>query len=644
MTRSTFTDMIALPKLTLALGAAATCIMVPTAMYAQASGQISGTVVDSSGAVIPTAQITLLNLGTNDQRTVKADGAGTYQLTNLEPGAYKISAASTGFATYETTITMTVGGRLVITPKLQVGDSSTTVEVAAIESASVNTATPEVSQVITNTQITQLPSLTRNPYDFVALSGNVSSGDASASNNANQNNATHGVNFSLNGARTSGTEILLDGVENIAVFNDVVGVPVLLDAVQEYRIITNNFSAEYGRASGGVVAVATVAGTNAFHGRLWEYNRISATTANTVTNAQNGVARGIYTRNQFGGIVSGPIVKDKLFFSGATEFTRVRSSAQLVAAVLTPQFVAAAPANVQAFYSSFAGTPTYNVLSTTTNLQAGGGTAPLYANLPASLPVFNKVSYIVPEDAGGGFPQNTYNIFGRVDYNLGSRTQVFFRYVNYNETDSLGAASNSAYGQYDTGEANKATAYLLSTAHEFNSALSTLGRLSFSRTAQPTTYNAAYLNTPSISFSAAKDPFTQQTLQAPGSTPNGTKPFGGPQNTIQYNQDANYLKGKHQIQAGGQVLYIQENIQFGAYAQAIEQLGKNSANSLAALDTGNIYRFSAAVNRNGATPCASNPYTGVLVQTTSCTITLPATQPSFARSDRFHDWAAYAQD
>ena len=216
--------------------------------------------------------------------------------------------------------------------------------------------------------------------------------------------------------------------------------------------------------------------------------------------------------------------------------------------------------------------------------------------------------------------------------------------MNYNETDSLGAASNSAYGQYDTGQANKATAYLLSTAHEFNSSLSTLGRLSFSRTAQPTTYNAAYLNTPSISFSAAKDPFTQQTLQAPGSTPNGTKPFGGPQNTIQYNQDANYLKGKHQIQAGGQVLYIQENIQFGAYAQAIEQLGKNSANSLAALDTGNIYRFSAAVNPNGATPCASNPYTGVLVQTTSCTITLPATQPSFARSDRFHDWAAYAQD
>ncbi len=640
--RKFFTLSPALPKITFTFAAAAFCFVAPRAIYAQASGQISGTVLDTSGAVVSTAEITLRNVGTNTQRTVKADGAGAFAFTNLEPGEYKVNITNAGFETYDTSVTVTVGAQLTITPKLLVGSSNTIVEVTAGDSAVINTATPEVSQVITNSEITQLPSLTRNPYDFVAISGNVSAGDASASNNLNQNNATHGVGFSLNGARTSGTEILLDGVENIGVFSDLVGVPVLLDAVQEYRIITNNFSPEYGRASGGVVSVATVSGTNSLHGRVWEYNRISATTANTVNNAQNGVERGGYTRNQFGGIVSGPIVKDKLFFSGATEFTRVRSGAQQIAAVLAPEFIAVAPANVQAFYSAFAGAPAFNVIGTTTNLQAGGGASPLYANLPASLPVFNKVSYTVPQDAGGGLPQNTYNIFGRVDYNLSPQTQVFFRYVNYNETDLLGSDSYSAYNQYNTGGANKATAYLLSGAHEFNAALSTIGRVSFSRTAQPTTYNAAFVNTPSISFAAAKDPATQQGLQAPGST--GTKPFGGPQNTIQYNQDVNYLKGKHQIQAGGQVLYIQENIQFGAYAQAIEQLGKNAPASLAALDTGNIYRFQAAVNPAGATPCARNPYTGTLIQTAACTITLPATQPSFARSDRFHDWAVYAQD
>ena len=610
--------------------------------YAQAAGDISGTVLDSTGAVVPGTQVTLKNLGTNTVRTETSNSSGLYSFTNLLPGSYSVTATAPGFSTYTAKVDVNVGSHLTVDAKLAVGSNGVTVEIQADQVSLVNVDTPEVSQVISQEQLSEMPSLTRNPYDFVALSGNVSSGDASASNNLNQNNATHGVNFGLNGARTSGTEILLDGVENIAVFGDSVGVPVLTDAVQEYRIITNNFSPEYGRASGGVVSLATIAGGNALHGRVWEYNRISATTANTFNNADNGVAKGIYTRNQFGGIVSGPILKDKLFFAGGAEFTRVRSSANQIAAVLAPEFLAVAPANLQAFYTAFAGTPTYNVLSTTTNLQAGGGTAPLYANLPATLPVFNKVSYTVPSDAGGGLPQNTYNIFGRVDYSYGTKTQAFFRYVNYNETDLLGSDSYSAYNQYDTGGANKATAYLLSVAHEFNSSLSTLSHLSFSRTAQPTTYNAAYLNVPSISFASAKDPFTEQGLQAPGST--GTKPFGGPQNTIQFNQDLNYLKGKHQIQAGAQILYIQENIQFGAYAQAIEQLGKNAANSLAAIDTGNIFEFTAAVNPNGATPCSRNPYTGVLNKTAACTITLPATAPSFARSDRFHDWAAYAQD
>ena len=639
MTRKFFTLHAALPKVTLAL--AASSVMLPGTMYAQASGQISGTVVDSSGAVLPNATVTVKNTGTNNTRSVTATAQGAYAFTNLEPGTYEITAVNPGFETYEATVVVNVGGDYTINPKLPVGSSNVMVEVSAGDTAVINTATPEVSQVISQTQVTQLPSLTRNAYDFVALSGNVSSGDASASNNANQNNGTHGVGFGLNGGRTSGTEILLDGVENIAVFNDVVGVPVLVDAVQEYRIITNNFSPEYGRASGGVVSVATVAGTNTLHGRVWEYNRISAVTANTVTNAQNGVTRGIYTRNQFGGIVDGPIIKDKLFFTGATEFTRVRSSAGVVAAVLAPQFLAVAPANIQSFFSTYAGTNHFNILGTTTNLQAGGGTTPLYVNVPASLPIFNKVSYNTPTDAGGGVPQNTYNVVGRVDYNYGPKTQVFFRYVNYHEDDLTGSASNSVYSQYNTGEANHATAYLLSTAHEFNSSLSTLGRLSFSRTAQPTTYNPAFLYAPTLS-AGAKDPFTEQPIQLPGST--GTKPFGGPQNTVQYNQDVNLLKGKHQLQAGGQVLYIQENISFGAYAQAIENLGKNQAQGLANLDTGDLYRFSAAVNPGGATPCARNPYTNTLIQTPTCTINLPVSAPSFARSDRFHDWAVYAQD
>ncbi len=629
--------------------AAGFLLSAPAPAFAQSTAEISGTVTDSSGAVLPSASVSLKNLGTNNARTVKATGSGEYVFTNLESGSYQLIVTSAGFETFKTTLTVTVGGHFTITPKLAVGNSSTTVEVSAGDTAVANTATAEVSQVISQEQVTQLPSLTRNPYDFVNLSGNVSNGDNSASNNANQNNATRGVNFSLNGSRTSGTEILLDGVENISVFGDSVAAVVPVDAVQEYRIITNNFSPEYGRASGGVVSVATLAGTNTFHGRIWEFNRISATTANTVTNAQDGVAKGTYTRNQFGGIVSGPIVKDKLFFMGATEFTRVRSSAGLVAAIPTTQFLAVAPANIQSYFQTYGATNVGNVLSTTTNLQAGGGTTPLYPNLPGSLPIFSKVSFTAPSDAGGGLPQNTYNVVGRVDYNLGSTTQIFFRYVNYHENDALGAVSASPYSQYDVGGSNHVQAFLLSGAHEFNSALSTISRVSFIRADTANSYNTSLQNTPTLFVATnAKDPFSQTAFILPGfystNPANGGLPFGGPQNTIQYNQDLNYLAGKHQIQVGGQVLYIQDNHGYGAYAQANEQLGNNQALGLANLDTGNLYQFQAAVNPNGATPCARNPYTAALILTPSCTISLPVSQPAFARSNRFHDWAAYAQD
>ena len=124
----------------------------------------------------------------------------------------------------------------------------------------------------------------------------------------------------------------------------------------------------------------------------------------------------------------------------------------------------------------------------------------------------------------------------------------------------------------------------------------------------------------------------------------GGLPFGGPQNTIQWNQDLNWVEGKHSMEFGAQIIYIQDNNAYGAYAQATEQLGSTAASGIQNLVTGNLVNFQGAVNPNGALPCVEDPYTGALTQTADCSITLPATAPSFARSDRFHDWALYAQD
>lgn len=623
-------------------------LAVPAAT-AQSSGEVSGTITDSTGAVIAGATVTLKNLDTNAERVVKSDSAGIYAFTNVLPGShYTVTSTSSGFGTTKTEIIVAIGGHVSASQKLQISNNAVTVEISATQSVQVNTQTAEVSQVIDQQQISQFPSLTRNPYDFVALSGNVSAGDNTSAGNA-QNGANRGVNFSLNGQRNSGTEILLDGVENISVFGDGVGIKVPIDSVEEYRIITNNFSPEYGRASGGVVAVATRSGTNSFHGSAWEYNRISATTANTVTNAQTGVPKGQYTRNQFGGAVGGPILKDKLFFFAASEWTRVRSASPSISAVPTSQLLAAAPANVQSYFSTYGANQTFNVLSSTTNLQAGGGTNPLYSHLDPATPVFNVVSFLAPGDAGGGVPQNTYNVTARVDYNLGEKTQVFFRYVNYKEVDQSGSSFSSPYPQYDVSQLIKNQAYLLSAAHEFNAAFSTVTKASFSRFDTSNGYNTALQNVPTLFVAAnAQDPFSGKPFQFPGfydtNPANGGLPFGGPQNTVQINQDLNYTKGRHQIQGGAQILYIQDNNAYGAYAQASEQLGRSQALGLQALLTGNLYQFSAAVNPEGAYPCIKNQYTGAYTQTPACTITTPATQPPFARSDRFHDWAAYAQD
>ena len=181
----------------------------------------------------------------------------------------RLRVTNKGFKTFRTNVEVTVGGSATLDAQLEIGESTTVVEVVSGRATEVNTQTQEMSQLVDRQQMAQLPSLTRNAYDFVSLSGNVSNGDSTSVSQGNNNVSgsgqsltTRGVSFSLNGQRQTGTEILLDGVENVAVYSYAVGENVPIDSVQEYSVITNNFSAEYGRASGGVVNVTTKAGTN----------------------------------------------------------------------------------------------------------------------------------------------------------------------------------------------------------------------------------------------------------------------------------------------------------------------------------------------------------------------------------------------
>lgn len=620
------------------------------------TGTIVGTVRDKAGAVVPNATVTAKNLETGVERTVQSNAEGSYNIVALPPGDYEITITSGNFAPFKQKAAVTVGGTVTVDAALGVSGGATSVEVTAeAAGVEVNTQTQESAQVVTPEQIAQLPSLTRNPYDFIALAGNISGGDRSSqsgnpqTSGGGQNTTDRGVGYFINGQRSSGTEILMDGVENTNLFDSTVALEIPQDAVQEFRVVTNNFDAQYGRASGGVVNVSTKSGTNTLHGSAWEYNRLSAYTANTYDNNANDVPKGQYTRNQFGYAVGGPIIKNKLFFYQSTEWLRVRSDASLLTYVPTPELIAAAAPNVQQFFQQN-GNNTFPFISTVTKDQLAGKFGPggsFDQALSGSTPVFGLVNYRVPADAGGDSPQNTYDLIARADYNWTDKTQVFFRYGRENLLQFPGSISNSPYSQYNVGFTLMDDSYLGSMTHNFTTNLLSNTRLAFTRDNTNFQYNTALGNTPTL-FLYNGATLGGQPVNLPGFFPTSTGvgglPFGGPQNTVQIFEDLAWTKGTHTIRYGGQYDYIQLNKSYGAYAQAVEQLGKTFSDGLDNFITGTLTNFQAAVNPQGKTPCYKNFLTQTLIQTPECTVTLPATQPSFSRSYRYNDWAIYAQD
>lgn len=612
------------------------------------SGQITGTVTDQSGAVIPNATVTVTRVSTGATRTVATLGNGSYVVVGLEPGIYQVSVKAGNFKPFSARVEVTVGGNVRADAQLSVDRTITEVQVLAEGGAAINTQTQELSQVIGTTQMAELPSLTRNPYDFVELSGNVSAGDSTSNSsssvsNQGQNSTGRGVGYAVNGQRESGTEILLDGVENTNIFSLNVAQEVPMDAVQEYSVITNNFAAEYGRASGGVVNVTTKAGSNDFHGSAWEFNRLSAYTANTYEDAVNGTPKGDYTRNQFGYLIGGPIVRNKLFFMTSTEWTRVRSQTTESELIPTPEFLSYTAADTQAYFTDFGSTP-YPIVSTLAQSDLGIS----LTGVPADTPILGQVNFKTNADAGGDFPQNSYTLIARSDYDLGQNTQMFFRYARENIDQFSGAEFYSPYPQYDVGQAFRDDSYLYSMSHSFTPAIFANTKLAFSRFSNPSTYDNTQQSVPLLMFGGATANGLQVTF--PGlenymEAGAGGLPYGGPQNVPQVEEDASWVKGRHTMRYGFQGTYIQLNFSYGAYAQAVEYLQTGLQAGLQNMVDGTLQYYESAIDPQGKLPCAPlADGTEPSPPPASCAITPPVTPPSFARSYRYKDWAGFGQD
>ena len=604
----------------------------------QETGQITGTVTDPNGAAVQGATVTAKNTGTQAERTATTNDQGFYQITNLQPGVYDVTANAQGFQPGTQRAQVTVGGRLSLDVPLGIAAvSAGEVTIVAGEGGvSVNTTDQQLSTVVNNRQIRELPTVTRNPYALVALSGNVAN-DSSG----------RGTGFAINGQRSASTSILLDGAENVDTFTAGIGQAVPLDSVQEFRVITGNFSAEYGRASGGIVNVATIAGSNDFHGTGYGFNRISKLASNGFDNNARGIERPVFTRNQFGYSIGGPVLKDKLFFFNNTEWIRVRSGGSRVAWVPTAQFLAASAPATRAFFAPYTINGTPGVTRTASQVVADFGGASAFRPTPnaptnaflafatanPNTPVLQQVTFSTPRDVGGGLPENEYQTVARIDYNLSEKTQLYGRYALQDQVFFEGTNAFSPYQGFSTGAFNFNQNILLNLTHAFTSNLVSQTKLGFNRLngGQPLGEQPLV---PTLYMNGART-VTLQGVQIlfPGYLPNSPGnaiPFSGAQNLYQLNQDTTYTSGNHTFRFGGQVVHIRDNKTFGAYSYAVEALGTTDGESFSNFVTGNLASFSVAIDPGNRFPGASIP--------------LPVGPPSFSRSNRYSEWAVYFND
>jgi hypothetical protein len=297
-------------------GAAFLSILFCVAVWAQSTAQISGTVKDQTGAVLPGVEVAVTQTGTGLMRNTVTDETGSYVLSNLPVGPYRLEATLPGFRSYaQTGIVLQVDSNPIVNPILEVGQVSDQVEVQA-DAALVETRSTGVGQVIDNTRVLELPLNGRQATELILLSGAAIAGGQQV---AARNYPTQSI--SVGGGMDNGLTYLLDGGTYNDPYNNLSLPFPFPDALQEFKVETSSVPAQYGQHSAGAVNVVTKSGSNQFHGDLFEFVR------NKVFNARNAFAltRDGLKRNQFGGTLGGPIAKNKLFFFGGYQGTLVRS-------------------------------------------------------------------------------------------------------------------------------------------------------------------------------------------------------------------------------------------------------------------------------------------------------------------------------
>ena len=402
------------------------------------AAQLAGTVLDSSGGVVPHAHLTVNNEATGLTKQTDAGDNGAYVFRELPPGSYSLTVSTSGYATFvQKGIQLSVEQHASLPVHLKVGGSTETVEVTG-GAELINATTADLGQTISQQEVTDLPIDGRDPSALVSLAaGTTNELYSQASTPTNSNSFSTESGASVGGQRQGSAWYLLDGVANMDTFSLLAAPFPNTDATQEFRVITNNFDAQYGFAPSAVVSIQTRSGGNQFHGGGFEFIRNDALNAKYWNSGEKDVLK----RNQFGGFVGGPILRDKLFFFANYQGTR-RSYNSSTNTVFTPTQAmldgdfSAVPATDFA-QGSLVGSSLWpfqtvngKPFQVDTSLFSKGAVA-----LMASIPLGQVAASGQTNVATPATQQQYDELTSRLDYNLTKSQQLFARsfYYKYNE-------------------------------------------------------------------------------------------------------------------------------------------------------------------------------------------------------------------
>src|SRR6202158_954227 len=296
-------------------------LSLTASMYSQVTGApLSGTISDPSGGVIPGAQISIRNIATGISKDFQADSDGYYTAPNLEPGTYEVRVTAKGFNTVVSTITLAVGAQQQLNIPMRVGETTQTVQVTEAAPQIDLTSSTLTGQVESQT-VLELPLNGRDCTSLATLPPGVNIIETQMDYATSaRGNRGFGAELTISGQRTTNNNYRLDGVSVNDYANsgpgNVIGAALGVDAIQEFSVLTGSFSAEYGKAAGGVINAITKSGTNAFHGDVYEFLRNSAMDSRDYFSRSGNTPLAQFRRNQFGAAVGGPIAKDKTVIFG----------------------------------------------------------------------------------------------------------------------------------------------------------------------------------------------------------------------------------------------------------------------------------------------------------------------------------------